>query len=96
MAAIKVPLIADLLARFAEVKIIATDASRKLIPAEFLAGTAISIAGVVAAVKACQGRAVYKVLVGDRRHGCCSDSPQVMKRNGGVGSEWATLSCTLN
>ena len=47
VAAIKVPLIADLLARFAEVQIITTDAARKLIPPEFLAATAISIRGAM-------------------------------------------------
>ena len=45
VAAIKVPLIAELLARFADVQIITTDAARRLIPAEFLASTLIPVRG---------------------------------------------------
>jgi hypothetical protein len=45
VAAIKVPLIAELLARFADVQIITTDAARRLIPPDFLARTSIPVRG---------------------------------------------------
>jgi hypothetical protein len=45
VAAIKVPQIATLLADFAEVEIIATDASRKLMDDEELAGLGVPIKG---------------------------------------------------
>ena len=91
VAAIKVPLIADALASFAEVEIIATDAARKLIPAEFLAATAIPIRGTLSSVEVTS--ATYRQGVLDVH---ILDNPQVTKRSGGTGSKLAIPSCTLS
>lgn len=45
MAAIKVPILAQLLADFAEVQIIATDASRKFLGAELLSTLNLHVKG---------------------------------------------------
>ena len=52
VAAIKVPLIAELLAQFADVQIVTTDAARRLIPAEFLASTPTPVRGEIGSMSA--------------------------------------------
>ena len=61
VAAIKVPIIAQLLSEFCEVVVVATDASRKLLPVEQLKSMNLSVKG---APRSCKHRPAFSSLRG--------------------------------